>query len=51
MHIGILKSKFSASSVVVLSILAIQLVIGAQFLNGTFAVGAPVTVISPFTKM
>ena len=49
------KSNFSASSIVVPSIFVINLVNGAQFLNGTCVSGAAVvfqelTVISPFSK-
>ena len=45
------KSKSLASSIVVPSIFAIQLVNGAQFLNATCNVGAALVVISPVTKM
>ena len=47
------KSKSSASSIVVPSIIGIHLENGAQFLNATqfFAAGPAVTVISPLTKM
>ena len=45
------KSKFSASSIVVLSILVIHLVNHAQFLNATCVSGAALTVISLLTKI
>ena len=44
------KSKFSASSVVAVSIFAIHLINGAQFLNATCVCGAAFAVISPLTK-
>ena len=51
LYIGITKSKFSASSIVVSSIFVMHLVNGAQFLNATFAAGVAMTVISPLSKM
>ena len=45
------KSKFSASSIVVLWIFVIHLVSGAQFVNTTCVAGAAMTVISPVTEM
>ena len=46
-----IKSKSSASSIVVPSIFMIHLVNGAQFLNDTCVAEAAVTVMSPLTKM
>ena len=43
--------KSSASSIVVSSIFVKHLVNGAQFLNATCVTAAPVTVISPLTKI
>ena len=45
------KSKSSASSIVVPSIFVIRLVNGVQFLNSTCVAGAAVTVISPLPKI
>ena len=46
-----IKSKFSASSIVVPLIFVIHLVNCAQFLNTACVIAAAVTVISPVTKM
>ena len=45
------KSKPSVSFFVVLSIILIHLVRGAQFLNASCVSGAPVTVILALTKI
>ena len=45
------KSKFSASSIVVLSIFVMHLVNGAQILNATCVAGAAATVISSVTEI
>ena len=49
LYIGMMKSKFSASSIVVSSTFVIHLVNGAQFLNATFLTRCPIMVISPVT--
>ena len=40
------KAKFSASSIVVLSIFVMHLINGAQVLNATWATWCPIIVIS-----
>ena len=45
LYIGMTKSKFSATSIVVSSIFVIHLVNGAQFLNATFVAWCPIVVI------
>ena len=51
LYIGMAKSKSSASSIVVISILVIHLVHGAKLVNATFISGAAMTVVSAFTRM
>ena len=51
LYIGTTKPKSSATSIIVSSISLIHFVNGVLFLNATCVWGAPVTVISPFTKM
>ena len=51
MFIYMTKSKASASSIVVPSIIVIHLVNGGQFLNVTWVTWCPVIVMSPFTTM
>ena len=46
-----IKSKSSASSIVVPLIFVIHIVYGTQFLNATCVSGAAMTLISPVTKM
>ena len=46
-----IKSKSSASSVIVPPIFVIHVVNGIQFLNDTYVAAAAGTVISPLTKM
>ena len=51
LYIGITKSKYSASSIVVPSVFVIHLVNGVQILNAIGISQADVTVISPLPKM
>ena len=51
LSIGITKSKSSESYIVFPSIFVIHLVNGVQFLNATYVATAPVTAMSPLTKM
>ena len=51
LYIGLTKSKYLASCIVVPSIFVLHLINGAQFLNATYVALAAVTAISPLTKM
>ena len=51
LHIGMAKSKSSASPIHVPSIFVLRLVNGAQLLNLTCDAGAAMAVISPLIKM